>query len=269
MGDFFKNSNLSHCFYSSDAFCILTIGYNNFKYVKPILQFRTQGFYTWHFIISGSGFLEIAGKVYNLKGGDMFFIPPDTKMRYFPKEDDPWEYVWFAFKGEKSKSYGELVGFTEGIFTGKMKYFGRIKNLLENRLRRLEDGSVGYFGALSTFYETLEICTSYTSHTGIHRIKEQIDESFTITGFNIEKLCYDVGISHAHLLRLFKKEYGITVIRYVIKKRIELACELLQNSDLSVGEVCFSCGFSDEIHFIKTFKKEMGVSALNYRKKFG
>ena len=198
----------------------------------------------------------------------MFFIPPNTKMRYYPKENNPWEYVWFAFKGEKTKSYGELIGFTNKNYTEKIKNFNRIKNLLENRIRKLLDGTVGYFGVLSTFYEILEALTSSSSYTGIHNIKELIDESFTIPKFNIENLCYNAGISHTHLLRLFKKEYGITVIKYITKKRIELACELLISSNLSVGEICFSCGFSDESHFMKTFKKEMGVSALNYRKNF-
>ncbi|MBQ8793630.1 MAG: helix-turn-helix transcriptional regulator [Clostridia bacterium] len=73
-------------------------------------------------------------------------------------------------------------------------------------------------------------------------------------------------MSHAHLLRLFKKEYGITPIKYIINKRIELACELLKTTDLSVSSVAFSCGFSDEIHFMKTFKKLIGKSALNYKR---
>ncbi len=268
MGNFIDDKNLIRYFHSGEDFCILNIGYNDFKFVKPMHQFRMQSFYTWHFVLSGSGTLEIADKTYNLKDGDMFFIPPDIKMRYYPENDDPWEYVWFALKGENAKNYGELAGFTDGVFVKKIKYFNRIKNLLLKRIKAFEEGSRGHFGVLSDFYEILEICTSYIPRNGIEGVKELIDESYTTSEFSIEKLCYDVGISHTHLLRLFKKEYGITVIKYVIKKRIELACELLLSSDLSVGAVGFSCGFSDEIHFMKTFKKETGISALNYRKKY-
>ena len=97
-------------------------------------------------------------------------------------------------------------------------------------------------------------------------MKKHIDESFTLPGFSVEQLCYDAGISHAHLLRLFKQTYGVTIVKYLISKRLELACEMLQNTDLLVSSVAYSCGFSDEPHFMRTFKKEFGVSALQYRK---
>ena len=93
-----------------------------------------------------------------------------------------------------------------------------------------------------------------------------IDGSFTLPSFSIDQLCRDAGISHAQLLRRFKKAYGTTVIAYVVRKRIEHACELLEATDLPVYSVAFSCGFADEIHFMKTFKAQTGLSATAYRR---
>lgn len=242
------------------------IGYDDFNYTKPLYVFRVQTIYTLHFVISGKGYLEIGGKSFYIKSGEMFFIPPDIEMRYFPIDDDPWEYVWFSFNMDIASIYGELLGFSLDNPVQEIKYFQRIQQILKKTLEKQIDDSCGYFGLLSSFYEIMEICTAYSPRTEIQKIKQILDQSYTFPDFNIEQLCLDTGISHAHLARLFKKEFGITVIKYVIKKRIELACELLLNSDISVKSVAFSCGFSDETHFMKTFKNQMGVTALSYRK---
>ena len=118
---------------------------------------------------------------------------------------------------------------------------------------------------LSTLYEIMEISTVVRQNTGVESVKRIIDEGFTRTDFSISSLCTGVGISHPHLLRLFKEKYNITLIKYLNQKRIEYACNLLLTTDLSVKSVAFSSGFSDELHFMKTFKKHTGVSALKYK----
>ena len=86
---------------------VLGVGYDNFKVTKPEKHFRIQTFFTWHFIISGSGTLEVDKMKFELGGGDMFFIPPNVKMRYYPNPADPWEYVWFSLNGNAAGRYGE------------------------------------------------------------------------------------------------------------------------------------------------------------------
>ena len=76
----------------------------------------------------------------------------------------------------------------------------------------------------------MDICVSHIPVSNIKYVKEIIDAGCMSQFFNIESLCRDVGISHAHLLRLFKKEYGLTLINYVIKKRVMYACELLETT---------------------------------------
>lgn len=114
MGKFINQPALSHFFYDDHPFSIISVGYNDFHVMKPAYAFRTQSVYTWHFIIAGSGTLEIYDKSYAVKAGDMFFIPTDTKMRYYPNPDDPWEYVWLGLKGEESVAFSEAVGFSTG-----------------------------------------------------------------------------------------------------------------------------------------------------------
>ena len=267
MGNFINDRNFTRFFHHKDDFGIINIGYDDFSFVKAAHSFRVQNFYTWHFVISGKGQLEIGGRTYRLSEGDSFFIPPDTSMRYFPAEDDPWEYVWFAFRGQAAPRYGEQLLFSVDSPVQPCRHFGQIKRILKRMIEDMRGEEHGHYRAMSAFYELMDVSTIQKHpRTPIQSVRRFIDESYTIPDFSIEHLCQEVGFSHAQLLRLFKAEYGKTVQRYVIEKRLSLACELLENSDISVRSVALSCGFSDEIHFMKSFKRSYGMTAGEYRK---
>ena len=266
VGDFISAPSLVKFYYPDDALKIINVGYDDFEFVSPSKTFRTQNFYTWHFVMSGRGTLRIYGKTYDVCAGDSFFIPPDEPMCYFPSPDEPWEYVWFASSGDLMEEYARTVGFSEGEPLCKCRNFKRIRSCLKKLFDAIASDEGGYFAALSAFYEVMDISTSRTELSEIRRVARLIDESFATPGFSVERICKDVGISHSHLLRLFKKAYGVTIIKYVTDKRLSLARELLCTTELSVRSVAYSCGFSDEIHFMKAFKKATGLSCLRYRK---
>ena len=65
--------------------------------------------------------------------------------------------------------------------------------------------------------------------------------------------------------RDFKKIFKDTPAKWVMKKRLNLATELLQNTPLSIGEITFECGFENQTHFSRVFKEKIGVSPLQFR----
>ena len=190
-------------------------------------------------------------------------------MRYFPVEEDPWEYVWFAFAGEKTLCYAKLLGFDNGQPIMKSGSFPRIRNVLHSLFEKTQKGECGYYGVLSSFYKIIDVCADSSERAEIKKVREIIDNNFSLPAFRIEWLCSSVGISHSQLLRLFKDAYGITPVAYLSQKRMEQARELLSETDLSVCSVAYSCGFADEFHFMKCFKKHTGLTALSYRKTYG
>lgn len=264
MGFFCDIPLVSRTFTFDGDFGLLYMGYQDFsRHYNPEYSSRVQKFYTWHFVISGKGTLKFKGKTYKISAGQTFFLPPNEEICYYPDKDDPWEYVWFAFRGDISENYRQMLGFELPVKNNEN--FVETEYIIKSTFDELFGGG-GYFGVLSSFYKLMELSTTQKATTGIKGVKRLIDESFAQSEFTIEGLARDVGISHPHLLRLFKKEYSITLIKYLTQKRIEYACQLLLSTELSVKSVAFSSGFSDELHFMKTFKKAVGVSALQYRK---
>lgn len=68
-----------------------------------------------------------------------------------------------------------------------------------------------------------------------------------------------------YVSRLFKKETGTTFAYYITQKRIEDAKELLTTTKKPLTDIAMEVGFNDTFHFIKTFKKFMGMTPGQYR----
>jgi len=66
--------------------------------------------------------------------------------------------------------------------------------------------------------------------------------------------------------REFKRIFNDTPAKWVMKKRLSKASELLENTTLSVGEITNQCGFENQTHFSRLFKEKTGMSPLQFRK---
>ncbi|WP_372814413.1 helix-turn-helix domain-containing protein [Paenibacillus sp.] len=76
----------------------------------------------------------------------------------------------------------------------------------------------------------------------------------------------NLNISNSYLSQIFKKELGISIIKYIITYRIQKAKELIASSDELVCHVAARVGFFEVKHFSKTFKKVTGLSPMQYKK---
>lgn len=63
MGSFLSVDQFVRHFPTTQDSCIRTVGYDDFAVVKPLTAFRIQNFYTWHFVLSGEGTLEMDSRV--------------------------------------------------------------------------------------------------------------------------------------------------------------------------------------------------------------
>jgi AraC-like DNA-binding protein len=75
-------------------------------------------------------------------------------------------------------------------------------------------------------------------------------------------------ISKYYLSREFKREFGTTIISYLLLRRITNAKELLRYGDSSIEEIAILCGISDASYFNKVFRKLEGCTASEYRRKW-
>ncbi len=81
----------------------------------------------------------------------------------------------------------------------------------------------------------------------------------------IDDIASSLDISVSTCLRLFKDVLGTTPIRYLVDYRLQKAMEELTSPDKKpIGEIAFSCGFTDATYFNRCFKKEYGMTPTEY-----
>lgn len=85
---------------------------------------------------------------------------------------------------------------------------------------------------------------------------------------SVKLLCKNLYVSKNLLYKTFEKNFGCTVNEYITQKRIEKAAELLQYGNLPTKKIAEQTGFSDYPYFCKVFKKKMGFTPLEFRKRF-
>jgi len=121
-----------------------------------------------------------------------------------------------------------------------------------------------------TFYETKikrikSVCFKNDKQIEtVIAIRNFIDNNFD-KNLNLELLSRIGFTSKYHLLRLFKKYYGLTPRQYLMDKRIEKSKENLLNG-MTVTETCFAIGFESLGSFSKLFKAKTGKSPSMFRK---
>lgn len=74
-----------------------------------------------------------------------------------------------------------------------------------------------------------------------------------------------VGLSPGHFSRLLRERTGLTFTALLRQARVELACELLLNTDRPIADIANACGFYDQSHFTKVFSRSRGVTPRAFR----
>ena len=95
--------------------------------------------------------------------------------------------------------------------------------------------------------------------------KEYIDKNYN-KNITLSDVSSYIFFSESYFAHSFKQEFGISPKSYLLKVRIEAAKELLENTDMKIGDIALSVGFSGQQRFNDMFKKLEGVTPLKYRR---
>jgi AraC-like DNA-binding protein len=100
------------------------------------------------------------------------------------------------------------------------------------------------------------------------RSRDTMDRAFA-EPLDVPALARIAHVSPAHYSRQFRATFGETPHRYLQRRRVERAMELLRETERSVTEICFDVGFSSLGTFSRTFREIVGESPSAYRERFG
>jgi len=97
------------------------------------------------------------------------------------------------------------------------------------------------------------------------KIMRFIEANLTET-IKVEELAAMTKLSKTYFSRVFKAAYKESPYSYVLRRRMELAKELITETNAALSEIALDCGMADQAHLCKTFRKVFGTTPNNWRR---
>lgn len=232
--------------------------------------------YCIHHILSGIGYYTSEHGRVRLSKGDTFILFPGKEVQYDADKEEPWEYAWAGFMGADASSIIRNTDFEKErpyILSGKIP-----TGMIENGIRQIYDvkgntyeAAVAMAGAL---YSLLSVFMHYSQReeTGkdaqtiyVEKAQTYIETNYSYP-VTVEDVAAYVGISRSHLFRSFQNHMDKSPKEYLSEYRIQQACHLLKETDLSVSAIAYSVGFDNNLYFSKAFRKQKNMSPTEYRR---
>lgn len=230
--------------------------------------------YLMHVVFGGKGTYTSGGKTYNLKAGDLFFIYPGQLTKYRADVNDPWTYGWIGFHGFRAEEIARKMGLTREQPVRKTDRLGDIRTCVDrmlmanslswtDQLLRIS-GMLVIFAFLS---EGIGEDTEGMTEQSSEYVKKGIDfiRKNYMKDIKVNQIAESIGISRSYLTKVFHKAIFLSPQEYLINLRAQQAAYLLKQTDASIKEIAYSCGYSDGVSFSKSFKKMYGMSPRQYR----
>ncbi|MEF2243745.1 helix-turn-helix domain-containing protein [Paenibacillus sp. IITD108] len=100
----------------------------------------------------------------------------------------------------------------------------------------------------------------------IMEVKAYIESDFANPALSLDYLSDKFGMSGKYLSRVFKEEFGLKFVDFLIDLRMKEAQTLLAETTIPIQEIAEKLGYSSPISFARTFKKIVGMPPIDYRK---
>lgn len=241
---------------------------------KPV---RTLNHYAVVYITHGGGhYSDKLGTRRRLKKGDLIFLFPGVSHTYGPGENDKWSEIFVVFEGKLFDLWQQ-----EGILTPKnpLHHLEPVDYWL-NRFKQ----TIWSVPQKGPDYALLRLCRFQELLADVLLHQQQQDDYKTDTiwlsqakgllraDFNkqldYEAVASKLGMSYDGFRKRFRRDMGVSPARYRSLRRVDRACELLLNENLTLKNIARQLDFSDEYHFSKRFKQIIGMSPTGFRSLF-
>ncbi len=229
-----------------------------------------------HCVLDGKGVFHSGNEHYQIKKGQGFLIYPDTVTFYQADEQEPWSYAWIGLQGVKAEYYLKSAGLSGDSPVFNFHNAERINGIITKMLSVSIIDTHGELVTLSCLYDFLALLTQ-TGITGtnqkarqnrselyIRKTIEYMEKNYS-RHLEIEDIAQAIGLDRNYLGVIFKKGVNMTMKEFLTAFRVNRACELLEDSKLTIGDVSRSVGYDDPLLFSKVFKKIKNVSPSMFR----
>ncbi len=274
--------DLSFSVFPNENFLDLRLYQYGWEQCVPLHSFGpfVRNHYLFHYIISGRGHLDAAdrdgmSRRYDLRAGQGFLICPDQVTTYCADKDEPWKYVWLEFDGLRAEEYLNSAGLgaSQPVYQPQTPLQGEaVRDAMLYIAGHSEASPLHLIGHLCLFLDGL--IQSSSTRRALHgsQLKDfYIQEAITYMEHNyrrelsVEELADVCKLNRSYFSKLFRENMGCPPQEFLIRLRLSKAADLMRGTRRSIGDISVMCGYPNQLHFSRAFKKRYGVSPREWR----
>lgn len=208
------------------------------------------------------GELRIGDERQAIRPGTMALAPPDCTLEYHLNGRSEHFYALFNAAPVPPVSVPAMIPLGEQREKVCAEFREMIAVGATNKLR----AEVKLWDLLlfASEGENAGSATSQPSHPAVQRALRLIEERLSET-IDIATLADDTGLSHSHLIRLFRAHIQCPPVQYIARRRMEIAANLIKHTSMPVKDVAQQVGIADLHQFNKMFRRYTGLAPRAWR----
>lgn len=177
----------------------------------------------------------------------MFTVQHSEELAVWAMRSGVWEYLTLPLSG------GE-----------KQRYLQSLERLCQLRWQEETHQKKPLIERCGGLPDSIRLTKEHQKHHALQKAVAHIDQHYR-EGIDQKDLAQRCGMTPFRFSRLFKEVLGIGFMEYVLRKRMELAKDLLNNSQMPVTSIGYEVGFKDPSYFARAFKQCLGCTPSEYR----
>ena len=238
------------------------------------IQRSTFPFYSIEYVVRGDGSLRLNNRNYQLQSGMVFTYGPSVPHHIAADPDQPPVKYFVDFSGAESKEILHKCHLPPGSVS-QMALPHELRNLFDELIHCGRRGRPGANELCSKLLECLALRIAESripqesaetlSLLSYQHCRKHIEENFQRLK-TLEQLANECHLDGAYLCRLFQRYDHQSPYQLLMRLKMNLAAEWLEQPGALVKQVAERAGFRDQFHFSRAFKKVLGVSPNSFRR---
>lgn len=237
---------------------------------------RVERHYQFHthtalcYVYEGNFKLTVGDVTYDVNGGDAYIIRKGMAWTCSFSGKEPVRVLSVNFDGRLCEDMLGCYIAKEDVFfprSGCRSLCDRLLEVGENRDVSSREMTDEFLLFLLRVFQRITAARSHDREAPLaERIRTHVHRYAFESKLAVESVAKAFSMRVQDLQEMWKKNYGVTVHRYIQTIRLAKAAELLSMSEISIMQIADSVGYADRCYLDKLFLKEYGVTPSAYRK---